>query len=416
LVPFAFLRYIIDFTIIKNIGFSKAPLSKPILMFLLVCALSLMKSIKIFPQDIFIRSFIEFYRFCSFALIFFLVVNLVKSLDQAKKIIFFIVFCGIVQTMVGLIESVAFYGGFQNQVFNIYELIGYNPRNIYYHYYRAGGLQGTPENLGFIIASFAPILLFLSVTVRNRLSKMGLGLSLVIMFVTIIITGTRMAMVMIGILLGIYMMYSPRKIRSLKYCFLAVLVFAGGCYFSDVLITRWTELFLSRESTSLFWKSQVWESALKLFPKEPILGSGWATFKYQAIEHYRELIHFEYSSGRFASRIDNAQNMYLQILVDCGMAGLCVFLWMWFRVISSTWKAIKITQDIFWKNFALAMFSSFIAFAFAGLFNSLHIVRGNTYTLISLFWLYCGLVSVLWREIQNSIGLRGDELRSNKKG
>jgi len=92
----------------------------------------------------------------------------------------------------------------------------------------------------------------------------------------------------------------------------------------------------------------LWTDAFNLFKKDPIFGIGFDTYE------------FLHRVGRFS----DTHNYYIKLLVETGIVGLALFLWLFKRVIGLGYSLYRKAEDPFWKSVGLGflalMFSSLI--------------------------------------------------------
>src|SRR5207244_4505092 len=82
---------------------------------------------------------------------------------------------------------------------------------------------------------------------------------------------------------------------------------------------------------------QLWEDAMQLFHQNPILGTGFNTYSYLGrTEKYRD-----------------THNYYLKVLVETGIVGLSVFLWLLWRMFRLGFRLFQTAEDPFLRSLGL---------------------------------------------------------------
>lgn len=82
---------------------------------------------------------------------------------------------------------------------------------------------------------------------------------------------------------------------------------------------------------------QLWEDAMQLFRQNPILGTGFNTYSYLGrTEKYRD-----------------THNYYLKVLVETGIVGLLVFLWLLWRMFHLGFRLFQTAEDPFLRSLGL---------------------------------------------------------------
>lgn len=120
-----------------------------------------------------------------------------------------------------------------------------------------------------------------------------------------------------------------------------------------------------------------WEHALNLFSKNPI-GYGFQTVRY---------LGFTQLSGD-ATTHGNPHNRYVEFLVEMGVAGIGVFLYLYYLAFKSGWNLYKNTEDEFLKALGLGFSSTVVASMVANAFGD----RWTYESLSGFYWVVWALV------------------------
>ncbi len=117
----------------------------------------------------------------------------------------------------------------------------------------------------------------------------------------------------------------------------------------------------------------LWRDALDLFRTNPVLGTGFNTYAYMK------------RVGDYA----DTHNLYLKVLVETGMVGLGIFLWLLLKAFSTGWRLFRRTDDRFYSALGLGLAAWVICSAAANLFGD----RWSYFQINGYLWLLAGLVA-----------------------
>lgn len=215
---------------------------------------------------------------------------------------------------------------------------------------RIVGTFGNPNFLGGYLAMTMPFLLW---------GKERLSIKVILLFMsllTVFLSGSRGAILAVGLILLIFVIPRLAKRRFLEQVF--------ACIMGIILIYMTLQFYqigflgLNRDS---FWDNRgiIWSQGAKAILARPILGYGQENF---------ELVFPKERN----MKVDNAHNIFLETAVSSGILGLLLFLAI---IVTAVWQA----------GFVLKI--SIIAFLITAQFNPLSIAQ------ISLFWFLLGLTS-----------------------
>ena len=98
---------------------------------------------------------------------------------------------------------------------------------------------------------------------------------------------------------------------------------------------------------------QLWTDAQELVRSNPALGTGYATYMYM---------------GRVEG-LKDTHNIYVKVLVETGVIGMVVFLWLLARLFSTAWRLFRQSGDAFSNGLALGLLSLLGCLLVANLFG-----------------------------------------------
>lgn len=133
----------------------------------------------------------------------------------------------------------------------------------------------------------------------------------------------------------------------------------------------------------------IWDQALELFHRSPILGTGPAGYAAY------------YQSVFFGSQFSmSTHSGYMDVLIETGVLGVIIFAWFWLAILHSGWKARSVWKDGFAGGFAQGAFGGMFG-VLAGMalgdwfipfvYNAT--IAGFRYTVHS--WIFLGFLAAL---------------------
>ncbi len=278
----------------RGFSFTRTSLDLPILFFILFASLSLIRSINIH------HSISALYRLISYALIYFLVVNNIKSKLEIKKLIQSILEVSVFVALYGLIEFFIHnftppFSTFPNlNIFASFLLIPFS---------LASGilLFGKERGGGKRIALGVMIILFLLAIITTRSRGAFLSLALIVTFLGYL-KSKRYALITLALVILLFSLF-PTPVNSP----LMRLITVGG------------------KDPYAYTRISIWKSALSIIKDHLFLGTGLGTFK-DAFPGYSFPV--EGVFARFGKKASFAHNEYLQIASEMGIFALGIFLWL----------------------------------------------------------------------------------------
>lgn len=240
--------------------------------------------------------------------------------------------------------------------------------------YRAG-LQNHYSQNGTLIAFVLLILggcLLYYVTEARRMHYPTLIMT-VLSFGALILTSKRAHFLFaIAAVCVVYFIANPKQILRRGFIlFAAVLSGAVMLYILsfrvDAIRTLFERFLAAGEDAKLLNRFRMWDLAIDLFKKHPIMGIGWGGYKQvYAVELYKD---WQTQGAKFL----NSHNTYLQLLCETGVTGLIIYLWAVLGTLFTTAKALMYRRSLEpWRRKAL--YVSVVCQIFVLFYN----VTGNT--------------------------------------
>lgn len=235
---------------------------------------------------------------------------------------------------------------------------------------RLVGTFGEPNFLGGFLVLIFPFSLYLWQDFKKGLFKnLFLGVPFLLVL-TIILTGSRSALLATGAVLVISLIFFFKR-NWWRWSLVGGLALIFGVLIFQISVNRG---FSPNEN-----RLRIWGKAVEAFKMRPILGFGKENF-----ELAFEKVSTEKDIGLLDLRVDRAHNEFLEILVESGVLGLGAYL----LLIGLTLRIVirKICQErdkLFWQ----AILLSFLTFLIIG---QLNVFSAGEYV---IFWFLLGLAA-----------------------
>lgn len=187
--------------------------------------------------------------------------------------------------------------------------------------WRFGGFLGSMVQ-GSLIAMILPVYAVLIMRVENKMWRIYFIIAAVVAFLAMLFNGTRGVWAIIPILIPLVVIIcAESKLKAVAALCSIFLIVAGIFMTTPNLSARFatiTDLQMQSNSERLL----MWQSAIKMFTDNPILGVGYGQYKTAYQTKYilpqardKTLVH--------------AHNNILQMLAECGIVGAAAFIFMW---------------------------------------------------------------------------------------
>lgn len=176
-----------------------------------------------------------------------------------------------------------------------------------------GTLLATSLILAFGLIAYLP---------RRSLVRRWAMLAAVIVFVGVINTGSRGALVALGCGLAAGVILGGRwRAKAV----VAVLLAAGaaGLYFGTLAPHAATEHLSGTSSTG---RTDLWKVGLRVFESHPVGGAGAGNFSTVSVDYLQEVNNIGHGQFIISQQPKPVHNTYLELLADLGVPGLIAFL------------------------------------------------------------------------------------------
>jgi putative inorganic carbon (HCO3(-)) transporter len=327
------IAWIIKAFVKGSITYTPAPFDLPILLFLVFGIVNLVTSTYRHNTER------ELYLFLNYALLYFLVVQQLRTTRRIVGLAFIIVLIGSGESLFGLFQYLQ----------GAKTVLGYATPNI-------GTVNATyfsHNHFAGFLNMIIPIALGLLAGSANLEKKFFLFLLTGLMGAAFILTLSRGGFLSFVLASGIFLICfllkkksSFRKTSSLRSLTLAILllvIFIIGYVkwigISPIAHRSLTKTFFPTEETvQQEIRFALWKSGLALVKEFPIFGSGLGTFEYVFLRYRPD----ELPQGMQAF---HAHNDYLELLIETGFPGLLIVLWAIIRFVRYVLKGYFQQRD-----------------------------------------------------------------------
>jgi probable O-glycosylation ligase (exosortase A-associated) len=266
-------------------------------------------------------SFPAFLEFIKLLVLYFLVVNLVKTRRKLLIMIWGLVVLGTIACFIGIYQHAHGIG------------VSYGEGFI-----RIRGTALDPNDYAMHLVVLIPFVMGLIFTSRNYILKLGLISTLGLLIINIIYTYSRGGLVSLIFILGASILWFGFKFKKQL---LAIFTLSVGFF---VMLPFVPEKYIERAKTvvdlndpAIIARLDTWKTGLLMMRDEPLRGIGLGVFKY------------EYASRAFTSgQVETkaalfAHNAYIQIGAETGMIGLLLFI----LILFFSWVDLKKSERNF---------------------------------------------------------------------
>lgn len=339
----------------KRVSFWKHPLARPFGLFFLACGLSVPFSTNLF------QGIAELSELASFAVLFILVVDILRSDRDIRKMVWILLLSSLVPLAVGLIQICS---NFSLSAFT------FEPS------FRVSATLTHPNAYAFYLVMITVLSMSVYLQENSEANKLLLRLLIPLLMFSLLFTYTRGAW--IGLVIAVFALGVLKKRKLLILTPLAVY---GMILIFPVIFHRFESILnpdLFRYD-SLAWRLRLWGASFPYFLSHPFLGNGLGTF---------QLVAFQVDDW-FAA----AHNDYLRMLVETGLVGFSGYIILVVSLARLGIKACRRAADSFQRQVSLGFLSFLIAYLAMSVADNLFNHGGIQWYL----WAYAGIVAAIYR-------------------
>jgi len=339
LVIFAGIYYIIS----KKINLFDLPITKPYLLFITICFISILRAP---DKNVALR--FNIWITSSFML-YVMATGVLKNKNQIVSLIYVIFLSALIPISVG------FYQMFVGTKYG--EGGGFN---------RIYGTFGQPVPYGMYLMMIFPFaLLHFLYHSRHLIAKYTWGFICLLLGVSLVLTYTRGAWFGVIVALIIIGFYYKKVLLLLPLLLVLLMVLL------PTISGRLADLSqpVSEEQSSFAWRVNLWRDSLPMIKSNLLLGRGLGNFQ-------------AYSSLKIREYAVDAHNVYLQLAVETGLLGLGAFIWLLFSLGRNAITNFRLATDRYGKMLNIGFISIFAAFVTVCLADNLLEYLPTVWTLL----------------------------------
>lgn len=359
LLALVFVLWLSKGIIKKNITLTKSEINLPLSLFILYCSSLLLINIGEFGANIMgLRNLLEY------SLIYFLVINVVRSKDRVRKYIFLLLGVGVLIAITNTVHLLS-----QPGAINRILREPYHSSTKFLAY----GFLGA-NNYAYYLDALICISLGLFLFAYSKRVKLLFFCSICILVVSLLLTYSKGGILAITVAILFWVLRNNKKILIPL-----LLLFLVGAF---LLPSTMHERFY----TSIHYKIgivdriDVTSESLHLALNNPIFGIGLGKV------------------GTAGKNTLFPHNYYLYLLLQTGILGLGIYLWMLAIFFKTSLRLYKKLDRGFLKGLTAGIVMYYVMFAISALF----IASGEAFLSAFIFWFLGGVVMILDNDIRYS--------------
>jgi len=327
----AFFLWLLKLIILEELNWQETPLNLPLLLFILVMSISLIRN-----ENLFI-GLKDFINFLAYLILFFLIINSIsnqKQINSFLQLYFLIAFL------------IAFY--------TLLQYYGFDPF--------FSGIHLLTSTLGQKnwIANYLALSFFITspffILSKEKRFKVIYYILLSILYTNIMICQSRgiWISIFVSVILGFYFIYKFKLFKSFrenrKWLILLILTFfvITIVYSTENPLNKSTETVIHRAATtfdkndiSINTRLLIWKNTLNMIQDYPWLGSGIGTFKLNYQIYQASYLQKNPEDLKYWIKAGEAHNEYLQLWAELGIIGLGMFILIIYFYYKSILKFLK---------------------------------------------------------------------------
>jgi O-antigen ligase len=315
---------------------------------------------------------VEWFRLLKMFLLFWVVMNSIRSQQDLKFVVIFLVIGIIGESLIGI------YQHFQGGSLGLSILGEKQEMMAFASLSRVGGTLGHPNRLAMYLGMVLPLTLAAILFAKNRRHKVTGTTAFILGAATLVLTLSRAGwagfVLSSIVVLFFFIKKSPNKSQIFKVAFVVLLLSTILVFsFSDTITTRLTQ----DDEGSAQSRITVAQLALEVIKDYPILGGGIGNYLY-----YLPVSVTAYESFAEAAKV---HNLYLLLGAEMGIPALLVYLLLYLVILSVALKNAFRAQGIFAVIF-VGSAAGLMSFALHSLVDYVEIGRWPT------VWLFFALI------------------------
>lgn len=310
-----------------KISFPKSHLNRPILLLIAVNSLSLFLAIFDLSSADYMKCWLYFLLWAEYFLIYFLILDLIKTEKEIQTIFALLIIAGIISVLSAIYQQ--FVGSELHAIGAITEA-----GKTYYRLATPFGFYSNHFGAYLLIILSLLLQLYFASTKGRRFGYLLLILpTLYALFYTF----SRGSFLGLIALVSVLLILNKEQRKKIVF-FSIIFTILSLIIFSPVFL-RWSKKANIRKSGRLVIEYNIrerlsqWEASWDQFSKHPIIGEGFETYRYRAINYQ--------SNFGFVKYIDHPDNAYAKMLIESGILGLLFFGMFVFQVFSFGQKLLK---------------------------------------------------------------------------
>jgi O-antigen ligase len=283
-------------------------------------------------------------------------------------------------------------------------------------YYRAYGTFEQPNPFGGFLAMASALTIGLALgafeewaaplfkgrTLRGALNKrlwhlLGLGLLLALLVGALVMSWSRGSWLGFAVGVAGILVVWPRKTWVGVGLAAGGALSAGGALYFNLLpasvearLTGFLADFTTLDvrgvdindiNYSILERVAHWQAAWEMARYNPILGVGLGNY---------EVAYSDFALINWPNALGHAHNIYLNMLAEVGVVGLCYYLVMWAAVLWLTWRVTR-HKDVWIRSIAIGLFGVWVHLCAHSFLDKLYVANLHLHLGVML-----GLLSALW--------------------
>ncbi len=298
-------------------------------------------------------------------LLFFIVINNIKTVDEIKKLTFHM-------SLIYFLIAAKFILNFTDPGKFDWNLKQSHDIFVY---------MGNNHMASFMLVYMVIFLSLFYYVIKNTKQKIYYLLTSIAGAYNILFLFSRAAYIGIAVVMFILGVIKDRRILAL----LVILIFfwhvvLPASVFQRINMSVNAEDGMGGESDS---RAVMWDHAYELFKRNPIFGTGFQTFRSTISDMQKT--EFMKVIGR---AITDTHSLYFNVLAEMGIVGLSLLLYLFYLAARSGWRLFMVARDSYLKGLGLGFFLSVIACMITNAFGD----RWTPYELQGYYWMFWAMV------------------------